>query len=208
MFEHKILKEKFNLTNEQLEKFRLYYLHLNNFNEKINLTSLILERDVYFKHFYDSLLLTKIIGFDFLKKKSLCDLGTGAGFPSIPLKIFYPKMKIFLIESCLKKIIFLKSLIKILKLSDVFLFNERIEKHKKKYNFVVARALGNFELIFNLASKVTKKKGYFITMKGPSYEKDLEKTKNFFSFRLEKKFHFELPLDLGKRVNLLFQKIK
>ncbi|MFR0367891.1 16S rRNA (guanine(527)-N(7))-methyltransferase RsmG [Candidatus Phytoplasma palmae] len=207
MFEQN-LKEQFNLKHEQLEKFRLYFLHLNKFNEKINLTSLVSTKDVYIKHFYDSLLLTKIIGCDCFKKRSLCDLGTGAGFPSIPLKIFYPKMKIFLIESCLKKIVFLKFIVKILNLSDVFIFNERIEKHNKKYNFVVARALGNFELIFNLASKVTKKKGYFIAMKGPFYEKDLEKTKNFFHFKLEKIFPFELPFYLGKRVNLLFRKIK
>jgi 16S rRNA (guanine527-N7)-methyltransferase len=204
MFFEQILKKKFDLNNFHLDKFQLYYLFLKKYNEKINLTSLITKKNVYFKHFYDSLLISKTVNFQ--KITHLCDLGAGAGFPSIPLKILFPHLKIFLIDSSNKKISFLKELFHILDLSYVFLFPHKIEKHNQKYNFVITRALGKLDVILKLSSFVTKKKGYFIAMKGPNYLEELKKVKRFYSFSLKETKEFYLPDNLGQRFNLLFQK--
>jgi 16S rRNA (guanine527-N7)-methyltransferase len=199
-----ILKKTFNLNELQLEKFKIYFSFLIEYNEKINLTTLSSEKNIYLKHFYDSLLISKNI--DLNKINTLSDLGTGAGFPSIPLKILFPHLKIFLIDSSLKKIIFLRSLVQKMNLTDVFLFHQRIEQHYQKYDLVIARALGKLKLILKLAFPLIKKKGYFIAMKGPNYEKELQNFK-ISKLNLKKKFFLELPEQLGKRVNLLFQKI-
>ncbi|NWN45809.1 16S rRNA (guanine(527)-N(7))-methyltransferase RsmG [Candidatus Phytoplasma pruni] len=204
MLMNQILKETFNLNELQLEQFKTYYSFLIEYNEKTNLTALSSEKDVYLKHFYDSLLISQNI--DLNKIDTLSDLGTGAGFPSIPLKILFPHLKIFLIDSSLKKINFLESLVKKLNLTDVFLFHQRIEQHDKQYDLVIARALGKLKLILKLASPLIKKKGYFIAMKGPNYEAELKHLK-MTKIKLKQKFFLELPEELGKRVNLLFQKI-
>ncbi|MEC4558703.1 MAG: 16S rRNA (guanine(527)-N(7))-methyltransferase RsmG ['Conium maculatum' witches'-broom phytoplasma] len=204
MLMNQILKETFNLNELQLEQFKTYYSFLIEYNEKTNLTALSSEKDVYLKHFYDSLLISQNI--DLNKIDTLSDLGTGAGFPSIPLKILFPHLKIFLIDSSLKKINFLESLVKKLNLTDVFLFHQRIEQHDKQYDLVIARALGKLKLILKLASPLIKKKGYFIAMKGPNYDTELKNLK-MTKIKLKQKFFLELPEELGKRVNLLFQKI-
>ncbi|WCA22522.1 16S rRNA (guanine(527)-N(7))-methyltransferase RsmG [Candidatus Phytoplasma oryzae] len=206
MFFNYLLKKKFNLNNLQLIQLKKYYYFLKIYNKKINLTSLLSEQNVYIKHFYDSFLISKIISLQ--KKTKICDLGTGAGFPGIPIKILYPHLQVCLLESNKKKIIFLNELISILKLSNVFIFNHKIEKHEKKYNLVITRALGNLNVIFKLSSFVLNKKGYLIAMKGPKYEIEMKKIEKTNSFILKNKKISELPFNLGQRVNLLFQKIK
>ncbi|KXT29455.1 16S rRNA (guanine(527)-N(7))-methyltransferase GidB [Candidatus Phytoplasma oryzae] len=204
MFYNNLLKESFFLSNFQLKQLEKYYFFLKSYSNKINLTSLLSEKEVYLKHFYDSFLVSKII--NLIKFEHLCDLGTGAGFPGIPLKILYPHLKVFLLESISKKIIFLKKLVSILNLSNIFIFHHRIEEHKNKYNFIITRSLGKMDVIFKLSSLVIKKKGYLIAMKGPNYIEELKNIKKKFSFHLKKKKKSELPFNLGKRVNLLFQK--
>lgn len=100
----KLLKNKFNLSQKQTEQFDLYYQFLTQENQKYNLTSLISLTDVYYKHFYDSLILQEVL--DFRHINTLGDVGAGAGFPSFPLKIIYPHLKIYIIESSLKKLTF------------------------------------------------------------------------------------------------------
>ncbi len=198
------LKKDFALSDFQLNQFQEYYLFLTNYNKKTNLTSLVNQKDIYFKHFYDSLLISKT--FNFEQINNLCDLGTGAGFPGIPLKILYPNLKVFLIDFSSKKINFLELLIKHLNLTNVFVFKEKIEKHKNKYDFVIARALGKLNLILKLASFVTKDKSYFMAMKGPNYKAEFQDITQMYQFELKNKFFLQLPEEYGKRVNLLFQK--
>ncbi|WP_341266563.1 16S rRNA (guanine(527)-N(7))-methyltransferase RsmG [Candidatus Phytoplasma fraxini] len=204
MLFEKLLVKDFGLNTFQVKQFRQYYLFLKQYNQKINLTSLTTEKDIYFKHFYDSLLVSKVLNLNQIN--NLFDLGTGAGFPGIPLKILYPNLKIFLIDSSSKKTVFLELLINHLKLLDVFVFKEKIENHPNKYDCVITRALGKIELILKLASLVVVEHGYFIVMKGPNYERELQNIKKNYHFKLKQKFFFELPEKLGKRVNLLFQK--
>ena len=103
------LKEKgIVLTDKQLKQFDTYYHTLVEWNEKMNLTAIVNKEDVYLKHFYDS--LTPSFDFDF-NNQSLCDIGAGAGFPSIPLKIVYPDLKITIVDSLSKRITFLNHLV-------------------------------------------------------------------------------------------------
>ena len=112
-----ILREKgIILTEKQLKQFDIYYHTLVEWNEKMNLTAITNEEDVYLKHFYDS--LTASFDFEF-KDQSLCDIGAGAGFPSIPLKIVYPDLKITIVDSLSKRITFLNHLVKELELDNV-----------------------------------------------------------------------------------------
>ena len=118
------------ITDEQLEKLDKFYNLLLEWNQKINLTRIIEEKDVYLKHFYDSLSLTKVINLN--EVETLCDVGTGAGFPGIVLKIIYPHLKITLIDSLNKRINYLNEIIKELELKKVHVMEltEEIEMGK------------------------------------------------------------------------------
>ena len=106
IFLEELKKINITLTNDKLDKLQKYYEILITENQKYNLTAIIKQEDVYLKHFYDSLTLTKIVD---LNTQSLCDIGTGAGFPGIVLKIVYPTLKVTLLDSTEKKCKFLKS---------------------------------------------------------------------------------------------------
>ncbi|MDV3205454.1 MAG: 16S rRNA (guanine(527)-N(7))-methyltransferase RsmG [Weeping tea tree witches'-broom phytoplasma] len=201
---NKILQKTFNCDNAQLAKFQLYYSVLLQYNIKMNLTSLLTEKSVYLKHFYDSLLISKMVRLGQIK--SLCDVGTGAGFPGIPLKILYPHLKIFLIDSSYKKTLFLKYLVRKLNLTNVFIFRQTMENYTKKHEYVITRALGKLNNIYKSISSLVKNEGYFIAMKGPNYKEELKNICIFSQFQLKRKQISELPEQLGQRVNLLFQK--
>ena len=125
-----LLDKGITLTDQQLEQFELYYQTLVEWNQKMNLTAITQKEDVYLKHFYDSL----TISFDYeLSNQSLCDVGAGAGFPSIPLKIVYPDLKVTIVDSLSKRITFLKHLIQVLDLKDVQAMASRAEEYAKKH---------------------------------------------------------------------------
>lgn len=151
------------ITDEQLEKLDKFYNLLLEWNQKINLTRIIEEKDVYLKHFYDSLSLTKVINLN--EVETLCDVGTGAGFPGIVLKIIYPNLKITLIDSLNKRINYLNEIIKELELKDIIAIHTRSEDHKKTYDVVTARAVANLEKLTMWCMHLVKKDGVFIAMK-------------------------------------------
>ena len=117
------------VTDEKLDKLNKYYELLVSFNEKINLTAITLKEEVYLKHFYDSLTLVKII--DFNKYNTFCDIGTGAGFPGIVIKIFFPHLKVTLIDALNKRIDFLNVVISELQLKEIETIHSRIEDFAK-----------------------------------------------------------------------------
>ena len=104
------------LTKEQLNQLDKFYKLLIEWNNKINLTRIVGEEEVYLKHFYDSLTIAKVL--DLKEKKTLCDVGTGAGFPGVVLKIVYPNLKVTLVDSLLKRVNYLNEIIKELELTD------------------------------------------------------------------------------------------
>lgn len=164
---------KTNLNNiENNELFEKYYSFLVSENEKYNLTSITEKNEVYIKHFLDSISLENVV--DLNENIHLCDVGSGAGFPSIPLKIMYPNLKVTIIEPTLKRCNFLKQLVDILGLKDVEIINDRAENIKDmKFDVVTARAVSNLPMLLELCIPLTKLNGYFIALKGSNYKEEL-----------------------------------
>jgi 16S rRNA (guanine527-N7)-methyltransferase len=201
------------LSNQQKEQFEKYFTFLVEYNKKVNLTRITEEREVYYKHFYDSLTIAKTI--DMASVENICDMGSGAGFPSIPLKIIYPNLEVSIIDSLNKRITFLKELIKVLELSNVSLIHDRIEtyavKNQNKYDMVTARALGNMQLITEMGLPMTKQKGNFIAYKSLNYEQELNQSLNCvkkLGGEIKDVRIFELPHDFGHRVHIVINKTK
>ena len=129
------------LTKEQEVKLEKFYNLLIEWNQKINLTRIVEKEDVYLKHFYDSLTIVKTINLN--KIETLCDVGTGAGFPGIVLKIVYPNLKITLVDSLLKRVNYLNSIINELELDNRKAIHTRGEDLKETFDIVTARTDAN-----------------------------------------------------------------
>ena len=134
----------------------------------MNLTGITDKEDVYLKHFYDSLTITKVIELN--KYETLCDVGTGAGFPGLVLKIMFPNLKVTLLDSLNKRLNFLNVVIKELNLKEVETVHSRVEEYKKQFDVVVARAVAPLNILLEYCIPITKINGYFIAMKGKSEE--------------------------------------
>lgn len=197
------------VTEEKLSKLNKYFETLVEYNQKVNLTTITSQEDVLLKHFYDSLTPTKI--YDFNQVKSLIDVGTGAGFPGVVLKIFFPNIKLTLLDSNNKKIKFLEHLTKILNLENVELKCDRSEEYAKtnfeKYDLVIARAVKSLDILFELCLPLVTKNGCFISMKGNLDQELNENIKviEYFGCYLNKSLNFTLP-DGSNRSLILVQK--
>ena len=186
-------------TEDQLIKLDKFYKLLISWNEKINLTRITEEKDVYLKHFYDSLTITKEI--DLSKVNTLCDVGTGAGFPGIVLKIMYPNLKVTLIDSLLKRVNYLNEIIRDLELTDITAIHTRGEDYKEKFDVVTSRAVANIEKLVTFTMHLVDKDGVFIAMKGDidkeltnSVEKEISK-----KYQIIKINKFLLPIEESNR---------
>ena len=131
------------LNEEQEIKLEKFYKLLIAWNNKINLTRSVEKEDVYLKHFYDSLTITKVV--DLTKIETLCDVGSGAGFPGIVLKIVFPNLKITLVDSLLKRVNYLNTIIKELELENIQAIHIRSQELQGKLDVVAARAVANIE---------------------------------------------------------------
>ena len=158
------------LTDYQQEQLITYKDFLIEYNKHTNLTAITNEEDIYLKHFYDSLTITKVIELD---NQKVLDIGTGAGFPGMVLKIVYPDLDITLLDSNNKKITFLKELS--IKLNiNINLINKRAEEYivdnRENYDLVVSRAVANLNTLVELTIPFVKVNGYFIAMKANAKE--------------------------------------
>ena len=183
----------------QLKQLDLFYKLLIEWNTKMNLTRIIEEKDVYLKHFYDSLTIAKAI--DLTKEKTLCDVGTGAGFPGIVLKIIYPNLKITLIDSLQKRVNYLNIIIKELELKDIEAIHFRGEDYKGKFDVVTSRAVANIEKLVNYTMHLLSKNGIFIAMKGNVEEELNDQVIEKLSkrYKIENIIKFKLPLENSDR---------
>ena len=187
------------VTEEKLNKLEKFYELLIDWNNKINLTRIVEKEEVYLKHFYDSLTIVKEV--DLNKVETLCDVGTGAGFPGIVLKIFYPHLKITLVDSLLKRVNYLNTIIKDLELNDIVAIHARGEDVKEKFDIVTSRAVANIEKLVVYTMHLLNKTGRLVALKG-DIDKELTdevKRKLERKYIIEKINKFELPIENSKR---------
>ena len=154
--------------DDKLSRLNKYYEMLVEYNKVMNLTGITDKKQVYLKHFYDSLTIAKVINLN--EYNTLCDIGTGAGFPGLVIKILYPHLKLTLVDSLNKRINFLNDVIKELGLTDIETVHARIEDYahnnKDKFDIVTARAVAPLNILLEYAIPITKVNSYFIAMKG------------------------------------------
>lgn len=193
---------------EKLPLLETYYDLLVEWNEKINLTAITEREEVYLKHFYDSLTLVKVVN---LKEiESFCDIGTGAGFPGIVIKMFYPHIKLTLVDALNKRINFLDIVVKTLKLENVTLVHARAEeyalKNREKFDIVTARAVAPLNILLEYSLPLVKVNKYFIAMKG---NEDVTQSKNSLEIlkgKIVKKCEFLLPIENSQRTIIEIKK--
>lgn len=206
---YEILEAHGVLCNEtQKQQFACYAHMLQEWNEKMNLTAITEEDAIYEKHFLDCILPS----FDVALKGSLCDVGAGAGFPSIPLKIIDPQLDVTIVEPLGKRVTFLKALCEALQL-DVTLENQRAEdyakEHRESFDVVTARAVANLPVLSELCIPLVKKHGMFLAMKGASANEEAQAAKqaiHVLGCELQEVFEKELS-DGSKRTNIVYRKI-
>lgn len=162
-----VSKLEIELTEEQLNKLDKFYELLIDWNEKINLTTITNHEDVYLKHFYDSLTLIKEV--DLTKDLNMCDVGSGAGFPGVVLKICFPNLKITLVDSLQKRVNYLNEIIKELNLKNIIAIHSRMEEysktHEEEFDIITARAVANLNVLLEISMKALKINGHLVLMK-------------------------------------------
>ena len=204
-----------NLTEKQLTQLEDYYKLLIEWNSKINLTRIVEKEEVYLKHFYDSLTLNKVAKYfmDLDKEITICDVGTGAGFPGIVLKIVFPNIKITLVDSLQKRINFLNEVIKKLNLKNIETVHSRVEDYAKnnreKFDIVTSRAVANLRVLSELCIPLVKVSGYFIPMKA-NIEEEIEDSKkilNSLNSEISTIYTFNLPVENSIRNIIVIKKL-
>ncbi len=198
------------LNDNQLNQLERYYELLVEKNKVMNLTGIVEKEEVYLKHFYDSLTIVKSI--DLNKISNLCDIGTGAGFPGLVLKIVFPQLKVVLLDSLNKRVDFLNNVINTLNLKNIEVIHTRAEEyallHRNSFDVTTARAVANLSILLEYAIPMTKVGGYFIALKG-NVREELEDSKNALK-ELNTTFidlcEFSLPVENSIRSICKFQK--
>ena len=174
------------LTNEQFHQFQNYYELMIEWNSFMNLTAITEMDEVIMKHFVDSVSLIQAVP-DLAKKDySLIDIGTGAGFPGIPLKIVFPDLKITLLDSLNKRVDFLKQVCDKLKINNVTAIHGRAETYgqnemyRNQFDFVVSRAVAELPILMEYCVPFVKVNGYFVSYKGKKQEEEVKLAENAF----------------------------
>lgn len=172
-------KLEITLSDIQLHQFSLYADLLIEWNQKINLTSIVEPEEIVVKHFLDSLTLVKCV-----KGEQIADIGTGAGFPGVPLKIFYPDKTFYLIDSLAKRLDFLNDIIQKLDLNKVETVHSRAEdigrnnQFRSSFDTVVSRAVAKLPVLLEYAIPLLKVGGVFLAAKGSQGEEEIAEAEN------------------------------
>ena len=164
-------KYELDLPSEVYDKLEIYADFLVKYNENVNLTAITDGREIFVKHFLDSILLLKYV--DIPSNSSIIDVGTGAGFPSVPMKIYRPDLKITLLDSLNKRINFLQQLCEMTQIDAEFIHGRaedygKESQYREKFDFSCARAVANLSVLSEYCIPFVKIGGYFISMKGPN----------------------------------------
>ncbi|WP_221567506.1 16S rRNA (guanine(527)-N(7))-methyltransferase RsmG [Alkalihalobacillus sp. TS-13] len=210
LFQRKLEEEGISLSPEQLLQFDTYFKTLVEWNKKMNLTAITDEEGVYLKHFYDS--ISAAFHFDFNHIVTICDVGAGAGFPSIPLKICFPHLDLTIVDSLKKRITFLEHLSQELGLKHAHFYHDRAEtfarrkEHREQYDLVTARAVARMSVLTELCIPLVKQDGTFLAMKAANAKDELEDAKRAIGQlggELDRVEQFLLPIEESER-NLIF----
>ena len=210
LFIEELKKINIDINDDQLNKLETYYNFLIEYNKNVNLTRIVDKDEVYLKHFYDSLTLIKAI--DLNKELSLCDVGTGAGFPGMVLAIVFPTLSITLVDSLQKRIIFLDELIKKLGLTNVKTVHSRIEDYAKDnrecFDIVTSRAVANLRILSEISIPLVKVNGYFIPMKANADDeiKESEDILKKLDCTISMVKDFKLPIENSTRTLIKIKK--
>ncbi|MBM6616930.1 16S rRNA (guanine(527)-N(7))-methyltransferase RsmG [Bacillus suaedaesalsae] len=209
-----LLKEKgISLSPVQIEQFERYFQVLVEWNDKMNLTAITEKEEVYLKHFYDS--ISAAFYTDFNQEIKVCDVGAGAGFPSIPLKICFPSIHVTIVDSLQKRISFLNHLAKELNLSNVTFYHDRAEtfgqktEFRESFDLVTARAVARLSVLSELCIPLVKVNGQFVAMKGASAKEELEegrKALKVLGGELKEEHQFQLPTEESNRSIFIIKK--
>lgn len=213
LFVHELQKRGIELNDRQIKQFDIYFHTLVEWNKKMNLTALTEQTDVYLKHFYDS--ITAAFYYDFTKEVHICDVGAGAGFPSIPLKICFPHIHVTIVDSLQKRIVFLNQLATNLDIDHVAFYHDRAETFGKNSNFresydiVTARAVARMSVLSELCLPLTKKNGLFIAMKAAQTSEELQEAEDAIEVlggNLKTVHTFVLPEEDSERSIIMIDK--
>ena len=200
-FIEEVNKISIDLTEKQLEQFRIYYDMLVEKNKVMNLTGITEWEEVLEKHFLDSISLIRAV--DLNQKLTVMDMGTGAGFPGIPLKIAFPNLKVTLADSLNKRVLFLQDVIDVLKLEDIEAIHGRAEdlardvKYREKYDLSVSRAVANLSTLSEYCLPFVKIGGQFISYKSGEIEEEVSTSKSAV-FLLGGKIKDTVKFELGE----------
>lgn len=213
-FKEKLSKNNITLSDQQMKQFSTYYEMLVEWNEKVNLTAITEKNEVYLKHFYDS--ITPSFFEDFSKVESICDVGAGAGFPSLPLKICFPHLQVTIIDSLQKRINFLQELIESLQLTNVELVHSRAEDagqeqaYREQFDVVTARAVARMSVLSEYCLPFACIGGKFIALKGANAQEELQdadKAIKTLGGKVIKEESFHLPKEKGERSIIWIEKV-
>lgn len=201
------------LEEEQIEQFYQYEKLLLIWNEKINLTAITKPEEIILKHFIDSMTIAKYIG----ANKKLIDVGTGAGFPGIPLKIIRKDIQITLLDSLNKRVQFLNEIIKQLKLEEIETVHGRVEefgknkKYREMFDYATSRAVANLTTLSEYLLPLVKIEGKCICMKGSTVKEEIDQSQKAIAIlggKIEEIEAFQLPESDIDRHIILLRKIK
>jgi 16S rRNA (guanine527-N7)-methyltransferase len=215
LFKQMLEEKGITLSSTQMEQFNRYFELLVEWNGKMNLTAITERDEVYLKHFYDSISASFYV--DLSKELKICDVGAGAGFPSIPLKIVFPNLHVTIVDSLNKRITFLEELKKELKLENVRFCHDRAEtfaqlpEHRESYDLVTARAVARMSVLSELCMPLVKVGGQFVAMKAASAGEELEIAKKAIQTlggKMEKVYSFQLPIEKSDRNVIIINKAK
>lgn len=216
-FKHGLEELNITLTDEQIEQFLQYYEMLVEKNKVMNLTGITEYEEVIQKHFLDSLSLIRVIPDIASQKLTVIDLGTGAGFPGIPLKIAFPELEITLMDSLNKRILFLQEVVDALGLKKVSAVHGRAEEmssnatHRQQYDLCVSRAVSNLAVLTEYCLPFVKKGGLFVSYKSADSDAEIQEGKKAISIlggKLTSVDKFQLPDSDLRRALVCIKKVK
>lgn len=208
-FKEELSKLGIVLTRTQENQLEMYYNLLIEWNNKMNLTGITERNSVYLKHFYDCITLIKAI--DLTKNLKIVDVGTGAGFPGLVLKIVFPNLDVVLVDALNKRINFLNHVIESLKLENIEAIHDRIENYAKNnlevFDLVTCRAVAKLNIISELCLPLAKINGYFIPMKA-TIEDEISDTRylEVLKSKVESVITFNLPIENSVRNLIVIKK--